>query len=889
MTPKIFPRVARSTLLLGMSLPFALAAQEAPGPERDSGIEEVVVTGTAANYRNSVAGKRAADGIVDMFDSDEIGRLPDKNIGETLNRIPGVSMLLEKGEGRFVQIRGISPRLNNVTINGMQIGSGETDDGGRLTPLDVVGGELLGSVQVAKTPTPDMDGQGIGGTLNLTTKQPFDYTADFTALASGRVGVETIDSIPVADTKETPWTGDLTVAGKLLDGRLGWLGGASFANRKTPLPGIFQDDWRPVVFDPDPDVDGDEQSIDFPTNVKNNVTVVSRERLNLNGMLELRPDDRSRYFVRSFFAGWDELQLRNRFEQGLDDDLIAVTGDNAGTVAGNRVQVNLRSEPTEKDLFSVALGGENGLGPWSIDYTAQYNDNKVDEPNANWEFRSGSGTFGPDEFSIADSGLVTIDSTGANPQDPTLQNFRRVRYLDKRSDEESYIGEINARVDLDFGSVDEAWVKFGGKWVRTERDTRFSQQRFDAGSLGWTLAQDATLSRGAFTNPVPIASRPNLWLDLDALNAFFDANRDDPGFFEFNAEDTFVNEFQNDFTLRERIAAGYLMGKVRFGRIGLIGGVRVEDTDVNASAFTIVEDGGNLGAEPIRDGGSYTNVLPSIIASVELPYDLVLRASFTEALGRPEYDAIAPRSSLEIEDDPAIGTIGTLTIGNPDLEARESTNYDLSLEWYFEDGSVLAVALFYKDLKKEIIPAPTQRFTDFEFQGQIFDRFDIDTTINARSAEIKGVEFGFVDQFQFLPAPIDGLGFAGSVTLIDSEIDIDRGGVVETLPLLEQADYSISATLFYQKGPWDIAATWNRNDNFLTDFGPTREFDLDQGAFERIDVRAQYSLNENLKVFLEGVNLNNEPTTEFQGGIARRNTEFEFTGRTLSFGVTSRF
>ena len=254
--------------------------------------DSVIVRGTARNYASAIAGKRAADGVVDMFSADEIGRLPDKNIGETLNRIPGVSMLLEKGEGRFIQIRGISPRLNNITINGMALGNGETESGGRLTPLDVIGGELLSGVQVVKTPTPDMDGQGIGGTLNLTTKQPFDFANRFTALISTRGGVETIASVSPADTTEIPYALDATLTGKAVGNKIGWLAGSSFSNRKTPLLGLYNDDWRPVTFG--------GSTISYPTNVKNNVTVTARERLNLNGSLEFRPSETTRYFARRF-------------------------------------------------------------------------------------------------------------------------------------------------------------------------------------------------------------------------------------------------------------------------------------------------------------------------------------------------------------------------------------------------------------------------------------------------------------------------------------------------------------------------------------------------------------------------------------------------------------
>lgn len=871
-----------AAILMPGAAALAQAADETP-------LEEIVVRGTARNYADSIGGKRRADGIVDLFDTDEVGRLPDKNIGETLNRIPGVSMLLEKGEGRFVQIRGLSPRLNNVTINGVSLGGLETDEGGRAVPLDAVGGELLGGVQIIKTRTPDMDGQGIGGTLDLKTKQPFDYEEDFTMLLTGRAGIETIDAIEPADTKEIPWTADLTLAGKFADGKLGWLAGASFSNRKTPLPGIFQDDWRPVTFDPDPDVAGDEETIAFPENFKNNVTVVGRERLNLNGMIEFRPDDSQRYFVRGFFARWDELQLRNRFEQGLSDRLTAVDGEDGGTISGNRVQVNIRSEPTDKELFSVALGGENVAGPWTVDYLGQRNRNRIDEPNNLYEFRSGATTFGPDDFTIRPSGVVIVRSDGADRQDPSLQTFRRARFEEKRGDEEGYIAAINLRRDFEIEGFGETYLKFGGKWTRTEREEDRSRPTFNVGSEPWTLAFDPSFNRGGFTNPVPIEAQPNLWIDIDALDRFFAANRDDPRFFRLDEPDAFLNEFQSDFDLRERVIAGYVMGKAEFGIASLIAGVRIEDTDVRSSAFTIVNEDGESVARPISGEGGYTNVLPSVIGTVDLREDVIVRAAYTKSIGRPEFDVLAPRSALDIELDPTVGTIGTLSIGNPDLKARSSNNLDLSLEWYFDEGSLLAIALFYKDISNEIVPAPEQRLENFTFEGQTFDRFEIATTVNARSAEVKGIEITLADRFDFLPAPFDGLGFAGSVTFLDSEVEIERGGAIETLPLLEQADRSLNLTLYWQKGRWDISGTFNHNRNFLTDFGATRALDLDQGGVGRFDTRVQYNVTDNIKLFFDGINLNNEPTSEFQGGVKRQKTEFEFTGRTLFFGATARF
>lgn len=842
--------------------------------------DSVTVRGTAFNYASSIAGKRMADGVVDMFNTDEIGRLPDKNIGETLNRIPGVSMLLEKGEGRFVQIRGISPRLNNVTINGMAIGNGETESGGRLLPLDVVGGELLSGVQVQKTPTADMDGQGIGGTLNLTTKQPFDFANHLTALLSTRGGFETIDPVPPDDTKETPHATDATLAGQTLGGKLGWLGGASFSNRRTPLLGIFNDNWREASLN--------GATVSYPTNVKNNVTVTARERLNLNGAVESRPNASSRFFVRSFFAHWDELQLRNRFDEGLGDALTAVTGTHGGTIASDRVQVNLRSEPTIKKLFNATLGAAHHFGPWNLDYVGQRNENSVDEPNDNWEFRSGGNTFGPDTFSVLDSGVVSITSSGRDRLDPSLQSFFRARFFEQLTNERSYATGVNLRRDLVFGSSLPGFLKAGAKFTRTTRDTAVSQSTYNAGSAAWTAAQSPAITPGGFANPVPILTVPNIWLDLDGLTQFFETNQSDPRFFTFNAADTYLNEHQSDFSLRERVLATYGMAKVALGRVTLTGGVRVETTNVDSSAFTMVSQGGRLVAQPIEGSGDYTNVLPSLIGAINLRNDLIARAAFTTSVGRPEYDALAPRSRLTIEDNPTIGTIGTLSIGNPDLKARSSNNLDFSLEWYFDAGSILSVAAFRKDISNEIIPAPTQRISDYTFQGQHFDRFDIDTTVNAETADVQGIELTFADQLNFLPGPLDGFGFAASLTFIDSGVKVARGDEVLTLPLLQQADQSRSLTLYYQKGPWDLSGTYKYNANFLTDYGDSRALDLDQGSFGRFDFRAQYSVTRDLKAIFSGINLNDEPTTEFQGGNARQVTEYEYTGRTFFFGLSAR-
>ncbi|MGE3839944.1 MAG: TonB-dependent receptor, partial [Vicinamibacterales bacterium] len=541
-----------------------------------------------------------------------------------------------------------------------------------------------------------------------------------------------------------------------------------------------------------------------------------------------------------------------------------------------------------KELLSVAIGGSQRFGSWMLDAVGQRNDNRLDEPNDYWEFQSGTTTFGPDTFRVQDDGTVAITSTGRNRQDPSFQNFRRVRFHEQLTQEDSYIGTADARRDFVLNRSVPGFIKFGAKFTRTSRETDIAEPTYNVGSQVWTAAQVTSATAGAFQNPIPLRAMPNLWLDIDDLSAFFGTNGNDPRYFAYDAANSFLTEHQSDFSLRERVVAAYAMSKIGFGRLSLVGGLRVESTKVDSTANTIVTQNGQRTARPIDGGGSYVNLLPSLVGTLGLRSNLVARAAFTTAVGRPEFDVLAPRSQLGIEDNPAIGTVGTLTIGNPDLKARHSNNVDLSLEWYFSEGAIASVAFFNKSISNEIIPAPTDRRTNYVFEGQRFDRFDLNTTVNAEDAFVRGVELTLAHQLRFLPAPFNGLGFGGSLTLLDSGVDVERDAQVLTLPLLEQADRSTSLTLYYQKGRWDVSGTYKYNANFWTDYGASRSLDLDQGSFARFDCRLQFDLTRDIKLNFSGINLNDEPTSEFQGGNRSWNTEYEYTGRTFLLGISAR-
>ena len=278
----------RFFLLGSVGAAFAIQpafAETAPATDQQD-TDVVVITGTALARKEGIEQKKEESRLIEALGVDELGQLPDKNVGESLDRLPGVSMLVEKGEGRFVQIRGVSSDLNNVTINGVEMGSPESQNGGRQAPLDIISGGVLGAVQVIKTPTADMDAQGIGGTVNVETKMPFDKPDDLYGYPTARYGYEEMRPDPKGYGGFDPYGVDGTISGKIGD-TVGWLFGGSYSAREYVARGIYQDTWTQLP--------GAPAGTFLPTNVKNNYYMIGRKRTNLNAAVQWQPDEDSNY------------------------------------------------------------------------------------------------------------------------------------------------------------------------------------------------------------------------------------------------------------------------------------------------------------------------------------------------------------------------------------------------------------------------------------------------------------------------------------------------------------------------------------------------------------------------------------------------------------------
>jgi TonB-dependent receptor len=835
----------------------AVASAHEPSRAIES-LEEVVVVGQRLGQQRSINHKRTAEHFVEAVFADNIGRLPDRNVAEALDGLPGVSLSLDHGEGRFVAIRGLNSSLNNFTINGSSAGSPEVEGGGRRVPLDVIGGELLTAVEVVKVQTPDMDAQGIGGTINVITAGPFDHAQQPGAFMSLQMGHDELND-------ERPYAGEFTIARVDAGGTYGWLLGAAHSYRRSETRGVYQDDWSVATV-------ADGTSAVVPDNTKSGQYDLERRRTGVNAAFEWRPDAGDRYYLRGFLGKFDETEIRQRFEYFFRDDPQTITRT-SGTSSGNHHEQDLRFENKDKHFLSISIGGENELDRlWRVDYAAQINDNEQAAPNRNWEWSGVSS--GTDSWRIDASGLVDVTAGAVDSLDPAGFTFLRLRTRDNLTQERSYSANINLQRSL---AREESYLKLGLKYRRTDRENDASQSTYAPGAIDWTLADFGHFSRISAAN-IAGMRRPNIMVDLDAANAFFDANVRGTDYFEFQEEETFAAQFQSDYEIDEQVLAAYIMASWDLGPWSVLAGVRAERTRVRSTGFEL--DLAIPRAQLASAEGTDMSVLPSVITRFDLTDALVLRAAWTHTLGRPNYEQLAPISVLERDGDR-----GFLQIGNPELKARYSTNYDLALEWYFARGALLSAAVFRKQIDDEIV-SRFRTSENFLFNGETFAQFTIGTTENAERSAVNGLELNYQQQFDFLPTPFDGFGIALSYAALDSRTRVAARN--DRLPLFRQPDWTRSGSLFYQKAGFEFAMALSKADSFLTEISDAPETDVYAGKYGRLDLRASYTFGARYGLFVEWRNVNDEPAIEYQGNIARQKTLYELYGQTWYIGLTAR-
>ena len=802
--------------------------------------EHVEVIGQAASIDQALKEQRRSDSVQSTVHADGVAQLPDQNVAEATQRLPGVSVERDQGEGRFVSVRGLGPDLNSVSVNGTLIPSPEADR--RAVALDVLPSELVQSLSVVKTLTPDMDANSLGGTIEVESLSAFDHKGLFyTGSAEGSYDDNTEQTSP-------KFSGAISDRFSLGDGtdNFGVAAALSWQQRDFGSDNVetggdwdFEDGARLAQFE--------QRDYD-----------IRRERSGLGLNFDYRPDDFSSYYLRTLYSRFKDTETRNAAGVEFAD---AQQPGEAGDAEGWR---ELKDREETQEIQSFVLGGEQLVGQWTFNGQVGYSQSSEDPPG-----HIGGALFeGNDDF--ADVGF---DSTrkprlnvGDDFYDPASFSLSEVEWAEENTEDTEKNIKLDAARDYDLAGH-AAQVKFGGKLSRRDKSNDTDIWTYeDLGDFGFS---DEQLGMDQF-------SKGSVDYSLDRFGPGLSADRvedligglDRSEF--FNEEESRVN----DFDMSEDINAAYLMHTLDIDNLRIIAGLRYEGTEFEAKGPGI-RDGDY---ESIEASNDYHHWLPGLHARYQLDKDTQVRAAITHSVVRPTFGQLAP--GFVIDGDEA-------SFGNPALDPLESRNYDLGIEHYLGRAGVVSAFLFYKDIENFVYNA------DLAGTGEWVDFAEANTFANGDNADLWGLELAYSQKFDWLPAPWNGLLLGANATFSRSDasisgFDADSGRELSRdIDLPFQSDTVGNLMLGWENDKLSLRLSANYKSDYLYEVAgiddEQHDLHVDDQVF--VDFSAGYFLTKELQLKFEAQNLTDESYYVYTGRNAY-NAQYEEYGPTYKLGLT---
>lgn len=828
-------------------------------------LEAVLVVGQRASMSSSLSRQRAADGVQSVLSRDGIGQFPDQNVAESLRRVSGINVLNDQGEGRFVAVRGLDPDLNAASINGARVPAPESDV--RMVALDVIPSDIIESVEIRKSLTPDMDGDTIGASIQINSTSSLDQERSWmSATAEG--------SYNDLNDKWSPKAG-LNFSTRLTE-RFGIAGGVSYYQRAFSTDNIEMDGW---------DETGDGTA--WADTVEYRDYDVERTRLGGALSLDYLAGDSTRLFARLLHSKFGDQEYRGRLIFEMDE---APSGGDAGSAsfsdADGEIAVirDLKDRQETQRISSLVLGGQSFAGAWTFDYQASLAQASEKEGHSldpmvfarDFEADGLGVTF---DYSRPDRPAYAITQGQSLFQDPAGFEFDEMERT-SRSRSKDRENALQFDIARSFQLASGEWTfQFGGK-VRQRRKTFDLQvDVFDGFDGDFTLADVPGRQSYGLAAIDPLPGRQVRRFVAQNLASF-----------ERNAFDSEVASVLEDFRVEEDINAGYALGRLQQGPLRMVAGVRVEQTrsDLRGNQVEIDDEAEVVTAvTPLRATHRYTDVLPSVNLRYAMAPDMLLRGSVYASVVRPLVGAAAPRFEIVDEDGDITGVFG-----NPDLKPFRAWNADLSAEWYLASNGVLQGGLFWKRIRNPVLAVECEAGdaidVDFcaagSYQGVAFN--EAESWINGERATVKGLELAYQQSLGFLPGAWSGLLLGLNYTFTDA-----RGRALDrSFRLPAAAKNTWNAMLGYEKGPFSLRLTAAHRGSYLDELGGDADEDRWVRSHLQWDLSLKYRVNPNVQVFAEFVNLGDEPYVAYQRGPGRdRLLQYEQYSWTAKTGLRISF
>jgi iron complex outermembrane recepter protein len=863
-------------------------------------VGEVVVTGIRKSIQDSIGVKKNESSIVEVVSAEDIGKLPDASIAESIARLPGIAAQRTNGRAQTLSIRGLGPDFTVTTFNGREQAS--TNDN-RTVEFDQYPSELVTQVKIYKTPDAGMAYQGIAGTTDISTVHPLSYSDRKIALSYKREVNQQDANIPGLD--DAGDRANLTYIDQFADETFGVALGVAY--NKTPYQAQTREPWGYA------DAGGGNTVIGGD---KSGVQSSFYERMSVMGVVEYKPFDNVHMLLDAYHSDFDELQTIQRVEYGTV--WAGATLTNPGPVVNNRVQsgtfpnvpfVVIENYNNDRDAQVDSFGlntkiefGEN----WAFENDLSWS--KVERSDLRLESTAGLGTNNdPLLPPPVESVSFTTDGHGITYLTPTLNysDYGSVFLTDPGGwgGGERRAGFVGApEIDDEISAIRlSATRKLGGEFFlsdvsfgvnyadRTKSKNQFQSNLWLTGNISHAVVPEQYRTGIAdstfFGSPYGIIGydalamyRDGFWSPINSI--------DDPN---ANSGDR-INNVMNTWEVNEKLTTVFVKADINteVGGHALLGNIGVQAVTADQTSELHLANSpipANTAVVPITivsEGDKYTDILPSLNLSLELPNEMKLRMGAAVTVARPRLDELGGGASYTVTSDQAVppNYNGQFFYwsrnggGNPKLRPWKANTFDLSFEKYFGEQAYVSVAAYYKDLKTYIFNASTVE----DFSGvplpevgpgdpATYDEADANrmgvSTLksNGSGGYVQGFEVTASIPFSLFSDALDGFGFVISGAKNKSSITIND---VDT-PVPGLSEKILNSTLYYEKHGFSARVSNRYRGDFLGEvplFDATLSYN-NVSAESLLDAQIGYQFQggtlEGMSISLSGTNLTDEP------------------------------
>lgn len=817
--------------------------------ESDVTLEEITIQGKMLGQRLALSRQKNSETIKNIVDIEQIEQFPDLNAAESIQRIPGITLQRDQGEGRYVQLRGTPPQLSNFNVNGEQIPSPEGDI--RYVGLDVVPVDQLQSIEITKALTPDMDGDAVGGTVNLVTRTADDSIPDINAVMTG--GYNNLAQKSLFQTQFS--------FGQRYKKFGAYLNGSYIRDPRSTHNMEFRFNKSRFAGDTSFQIHYDDVQLRHYE--------IVRERIGLSASLDYRFNERSEIYLRAMFNEFSDDEVRRRVRYNIGNGFLT----SAASSREAEIERDVRDREKIQTISSFNAGGKHRLGPKAeIDYGASYAIAKEEIPNRV-------------DINFTND-LVNLRLDLSEPNWPRI-NFPRARdsatvfnYRDYSFDEMLLLNglttdkNLSTRLNLKVQLSPYTFIKFGGRTRSKNKDRDNVGRVYHRYYTLFAVNNSRDSGRQVYNLVGPelnLATLMDGFEEKNLLNRDYDMGRF-PGpeevkkFTEFyyqnfklEENDTKEESHSEDYTAEEDIYAAYAMLQREKGPWMFLGGLRYETTRINYLGYDVqfrpFSDAFDR-IDTLRTQRDYSFLLPQFHIRYRPQPDLNIRLAATYTYSRPNFEDILPYRQVEYD-------IREITQGNPDLNFASSLNLDLLAEKYLSYQGLISGGIFYKKIQNFVYYLERRiRLEDISRPNWYF----VTTAENGEDAWVMGGEATLNKQFHFLPGFWSNFGLYCNYTYTRSKAYIsNRTEVREEISLPGQAPHSLNLALFYQSARAYAKISANFQSAFLDELGIDKEWDIYYDKNLHLDFNAYYNLSPQIKVFVNAVNLTNTPLKYYMG------------------------